>query len=230
MDVYGKNEFVISSGFEPVELDDALCAREVRGEYKIWVGDDLYFSFVGGRCELKLYKKDICEVEDFTCRWQKYLINHTPLSKKEEVRSKFRAENEANFYTELLSMRDNCNNDDYSMHLGNAEGWLEIILDQEESRFSEKLNNLSGSESGELVKWVQDKRAEMGSRLHNIITSFLEDNVERSCNEKGEEVYNFTPSQLEIYDAFVEMSKTIDFAYRYELYRIDVKEQENNLQ
>lgn len=232
MNIYRKNEFIDFLGYEPVEGDYDLLAPETVGECRVWVSADYYFLFVGSRCELKKFNgEESFVVEDFTRKWQKYVIKRASASKREEVRSEIRAENEANFYTELLSARESCDGNDYSMHLVNAEEWLEVLLEQEEARFSEKLNNMNASseDTEKLEKWAQDKRAEMNYKVQCVIAGMLENDVEQSCNEKGEEVYNFTPSQLEVYEALVEMKKTIDFAYRYQLYRIEAKQQEKEL-
>lgn len=228
MEIFKINKFVCSLGFEPVIKDEELLARDSEGEYKVWLNGEQYLSFIGGRCELKTYGQEDSEMEDYTRRWQNYLIKHTPTAKRGEVRLKFRAENEANLYTALLNACEHCN-DDVSASLETAEKWLELILEQEESQFSERLNSANGDFGiQKLIKQSQDKRADMGYKIHNIITGLLENKVERICNEKGEEVYNFTPYQLNVYDALVEMKETIDFAYRYQLYRTVLKSQQEN--
>ena len=63
--------------------------------------------------------------------------------------------------------------------------------------------------------------------MQQVMQEFLDEKISITLNEKGEEVYNFDEIQAQIYDTLVNIKNDFDFLFRYQIYRVDVKQAQN---
>ena len=105
---------------------------------------------------------------------------------------------------------------------------IESLQQSEEYYFSCKLSRAEDEcEYQKIIDASLQFRAMYGAKMQQVMQEFLDEKISITLNEKGEEVYNFDEIQAQIYDTLVNIKNDFDFLFRYQIYRVDVKQAQN---
>lgn len=101
------------------------------------------------------------------------------------------------------------------------------MLDAEEQSFSYYITTTE-DEDVEIERTIRRRQADFNEFHINKIKNFIDREVCSSYNENGEEVFEFTPQQLAVYEILKDLRDTTDFVFRHQLYRFDQMQESQN--
>lgn len=168
--------------------------------------------------------------EELNLEWQKYVVRKTYGIEHDVFVNNFinTGLKKLEHYIENMVDWYNDNEDLYFKDQQLVETYVDHLLDLEEVRFSRFLNDAkTDADFRIIVQGRQNQRCAFLNLVENKKQELL-NKIDRSYNENGEQVYNFSEQELELYEFLKEIEENIDFAFRHQIYRLDQKEYQIN--
>lgn len=174
--------------------------------------------------------KSIYQHDDMTHEWMEYIVSKSIGKNKEKVLNSY-IEIALSDLVDFTIENDSQNLDNQAQIIG--EDYEDTIAFFEE--FSRHVNSLLTSKFDIIQAEVKNgditgaEAEQKTSYHHNIfmknvqvhINYFLDKFVIKKINEQGEEVYEFTVEQNQVYEALKDVILDLDFSLRQKLYTLD---------